>query len=235
MTAAFDFACTRGVLDVSPTVATLDVRVELAVLRSLATSGFEHAELDRLEQVLVDAFVRMDGYVDPGNHGVLEEKVKDLETELREEEGRREKEEGRREKAEAALETYLETDEDTVEQVLAGLLKEQGEHDAEIEAMKARIKLADEVSDKLRRDAQNDRRQLEEMRVRMGVWLEDKTAAETADMYREKCETVRREREDIVRTVRETLEYLENGSPRSEVRRYVIHDIRNTLASKGVR
>ncbi len=95
---AFDFASTDGTLDVSPTVATLDVRGALSRLRRILSADlppsvrFEdaRAELDALEGVFVDALLRFDGMVDADNYEAEVQRAKDLEQERDDEETRRE-------------------------------------------------------------------------------------------------------------------------------------------------
>jgi len=197
MVAAFEFAFSGGRLDVSPTVATLDVRGELSTLRRIASRGDIDPldiseELARLEAALVDAFLRFDGYIPSADHEMIVERLKDVEMEL-------DDEIQAREKAEERLETYQQTDEGTIEQVLAKLLKDEIEHDTEIALMRTQVKTYREQSDRLRSDAAAERRESEAMKA-----------------------------------VFDALDSLEKEYGRTK-KREAIRDIRNLLASKGVR
>jgi hypothetical protein len=203
---AFDFAATDGTLDVSPTVATLDVRGALAPLRRLLApyigedqaSRDARAALEELETTLVEAFLRFDGWVDPGNAEATEQRAKDLE-------GERDDEEKRADAAEARLEEHEQADEDTIEHVLASLLLEQAKHDAEIERFKQKAANAVAASEVWRKEAGVANASRAEMYARMGNWEKDQTAAESSDRFRDMFERACRERDAVRLAVREGL------------------------------
>ncbi len=229
---AFDFASTDGTLNVSPTVATLDVRGALAPLRRILSADlppsvrFEDAwaELDALEGVFVDALLRFDGMVAADNYDAEVQHAKDLEQE-------RDDEETRREAAESRLEEYLQADEDTVEHVLASLLVEQSKHDDEIARFKEKAKIAGETAEKYKRDAADADAERSKLAARMGSWLEDRTAAETADHFRAKCEAACRERADYANAVRDGIAMLRRDAGRSKVRQQALRDVEEAIAT----
>jgi hypothetical protein len=238
---AFDFTTTDGTLDVSPTVATLDVRGALSRLRRILSPGYYEKAiggwsgaigeardaLDDLESDLVAAFLRFDGWVDPGNAEATEQRAKDLEEE-------RDDEEKRADAAEARLEEYLQADEDTVEHVLASLLSEQAKHDAEIERSKQKAADAVAASEVWRKEAGVANASRAEMYARMGNWEKDQTAAESSDRFRDMFERACRERDAVRLAVREGLASAAKVVGKSPTRREALAEaeraIREALA-----
>ncbi len=95
---------------------------------------------------------------------------------------------------------------------------------AKLDAAIERAKIASDASNK----ASLER---EEMRARMGVWLEDRTAVETADHYREKCEAACRERADYANAVRDGIAMLRRDAGRSKVRQQALRDVEEAIAT----
>ena len=191
-------------VQISYTEATLDARSQFQRLRLLTQGNYASgealrealgSEIDRLIDVLTDAYHRVDGMVDDESYCArvegLQGEVDDLEKSVADETEKREA-------AEARLEELLQAAEETPESVQSRLtvaIARQADHDAELARMKSRMERAEEQCKIERAEAARARTALDAANYRMASWSADKTAAETADHYRAQYEAaMRRER-----------------------------------------
>lgn len=203
-----------GELHVSSTVATLEARAQFAKLRrmlSFNTQAHEvevDAEIDRLVDHLADVLHSVDGFVTPDQ---LKSEVEDassevgtLEERLNEKEEECENLEADVEKLERQvkdLQSTIDESEDELRTRISDLIEKQQRHDAEIERMGRKVAHAEEGFAAMSKAAARDRNERMTAETRMAAWSSDKTAAETADHYREKYELATQRESDLTKRI----------------------------------
>jgi DNA repair ATPase RecN len=217
----------------SPTVATLTVRGQFAPLRRLLSRlpvppDDRHdldAALDELVYAFTESLLAFEGFVPKEDAEALEEQVKDLRAEANDETTRRED-------AEQKLENLLQAATDSPEELTSKLAlaadREKGLQE-QIERLKAKVVHADERVTAYAKDASEAAREVTAVRARMAVWLEDRTAAETADHYREKYDAKCREHADFFNGVRRALTDARKVAGRSKVKTAFLSTIEGAI------
>ena len=188
------------------------------------------AEPRRLEGMLVDAVltVRRDG--GRGRPTRRVQAAKDLEDKSAT--TRR----TRRETAESQLEEYEQADEDSVEHVLASLLKERCCTTTRSRRCRRRSTTPSTRED--RSDAAKRTTRLERAtrcRPAWPSWLVDRTAAESSDHFRAKYEGACRERADYANAVRDALCDQRQSAGRSKVKREVLDSLEQAIRARSAK
>ncbi len=214
-------------LSVSYTVATLDARTEFSRLRALLGSATPEAreEVDRLVDVLTDAYHAQDGMVDDESYCA---KVESLTEQLDDMQGDLEKETTAREEAEARLRQLLEAAEETPEAVQSRLteaIARQADHDVEIARYKGLAEREKATATRYAKEASEANAALNAANYRMASWSTDKKAVETADHYRIKYEEAMKELGDLKGTYRKAINLAYADAARSKVKREAIRAV----------
>jgi chromosome segregation ATPase len=220
-------------VQVSYTVATLDARGEFRRLRTLAGAMTPEArdEIDRLVDVLTDAYQRVDGMVDDESYC---SRVEGLQSDLKDAEKQVAEEEEKRQAAESRLEELLQAAEETPEAVQSRLtvaIAKQADHDAELARMKARMDRAEEQCKRERDDASVARTQLAAAQYRMASWYTNKKAVETADHYRIKYEEAMAQFNGLRDAMRKSIQLAYADAARSKVKREAIRSVETGVES----
>ena len=218
-------------VQVSYTVATLDARTEFSRLRALLGSATPEAreEVDRLVDVLTDAYHAQDGMVDDESYCA---KVESLTEQLDDMQGDLEKETTAREEAEARLRQLLEAAEETPEAVQSRLteaIARQAEHNAEIARYKGLAEREKATATQYAKEASEANAALNAANYRMASWSTDKKAVETADHYRIKYEEAMKELGDLKTQVNAALKAAHLDAGRSKVKAETIRYISNLI------
>lgn len=220
-------------VQVSYTVATLDARTEFSRLRALLGSATPEAreEVDRLVDVLTDAYHAQDGMVDDESYCArvesLTEQLDDMQDDL-------EKETTAREEAEARLRQLLEAAEETPDAVQSRLteaIARQAEHNAEIARYKAVAEREKATATRYAKEASEANAALNAANYRMASWSTDKKAVETADHYRIKYEEAMKELGDLKGTYRKAINLAYADAARSKVKREAIRAVESGVES----
>ena len=222
-------------IQVSYTVATLDARSKMSRMRMLLSRpGYQDgdalreaiaAELDNLTDVLTDAYKRVDGMVDDESYmaerEAHEQELADCEKTISEKDAEIEI-------LQLAVEQYrkvVDDGDDAVKVQCASLIDQQGQHDAEIERMRGMVKRAEESVEGYRKASAHDAKVAADANRRMAAWGQDKTAAETADHYREKCNSLSDELTALRSNMRRALDAAYQDAGKSKVRREAVRAV----------
>ena len=217
----------------TPTSAVLHARGVFAPLvgrlAGIRLPPDDHHELQEELDALVDAYAdtlqAFDGYADPGEHEALQEQVKDLRVDL-------EKAEEAAEVLEQKLTELVQAASDTPDELQSKYttaLARQVQHDEEIARMKAKVDSAVASVEVYRRERAQAADQALKAETRMASWSQDRTAAETADHYREKYDQNLQEFTDYAGLVRKAVAAGREVAGRSKIAREVIETIARVL------
>ncbi|MHB8564708.1 MAG: hypothetical protein ACYDDA_12360 [Acidiferrobacteraceae bacterium] len=220
-------------ISVSYTVATLDARSEFSRLRRLLGSATPEAqgELDRLVDVLTDAYHARDGMVDDESYMAAREGFQDeiaqLEDELRDREAECEKLGG----VVAELQETLKVSPDQLRVDNAALIAEKAGHEAEIARWKGLAERETATATRYAREVTEANAALSAANYRMASWSSDKTAAETADHYRIKYEEACKRFDGLRAAMQSAIKLAYQDAARSKVKREAIRAVESGVES----
>lgn len=184
-------------LRISHTEATLDARGQFAALRTML-AGYMQNEVDRLVDVLTDAYHARDGMVHDETHAALQKDAEKLEADL-----------GKKEAAIEALEEKLSEErallrctDSELHRKVADLIDEQTRHGAKVKLLEEKLAAEQAYAKRMGRECAAATGRAGALTIRMASWLEDKTAAETADHYRGKYDAAIRDYNDAMDRLR---------------------------------
>jgi molecular chaperone GrpE (heat shock protein) len=178
---------------VSHTEATLDARGQFAALRTML-AGYMQNEVDRLVDVLTDAYHARDGMVPDEVHADVRKDYERLEEDIG---ARDEKIEKLEEKLSEERALFRCTDSELHRKV-ADLLDAQSRHDAKVKLLEEKLAVEQAYAQRMGRECAAAMGRVGALNIRMASWLENRTAAETADHYREKYDAALRACNDTV-------------------------------------
>jgi chromosome segregation ATPase len=211
---------------ISYTEATLDARGEFRRLRAMAGAMTPEVreEIDRLVDVLTDAYKRVDGMVDDESYMAAREGFRDEIEKLEGEVTEKEKEIDVLNERVEEYQQILKGSEDATQMKLAELLQKQETHERDLQRMHNKARQADERARDAELRASTATAQLAANQIRMAAWSSDKTAVETADHYRERANAVSDELTALRKNVREALD-VTAAHTKSKVRREAIREV----------
>ena len=223
----------------SHTEATNEARREFASLKATLDSvpyldyrDKIDAEIARLVEVLTESLHSRDGMVHDETHAAQQahyrSEIEELEKTAREQDDEIDKLRAQI----RALEQAAQASGDGLRVQIAELLSDKQAHDDEIAKYRDRAKFADTMCAAMSKRADEDRQARIAAETRMASWSSDKTAAQTADHYRERYEQQLRHNEELHRQIEKAFDDgILNAS--SKVRRDAIVSVRNAFRSKS--